>query len=70
MIKGIKPTITNIVCTSNFRCTLNIKDIALKVKNQIIKYDKIRNEIILQIKNPKTTARIFASGKMLCLGAK
>ena len=54
---GNKPSITNIVSTSNLGCTLNIKVIALKVKNQIVKYNKIRNEVILQLKNPKTIFR-------------
>nr|CAG8482737.1 13238_t:CDS:2 [Entrophospora candida] len=55
-VTGIVPTLQNIVATVNLDCRLDLKTIALHARNA--EY------------NPKTTALIFASGKMVVTGAK
>ena len=63
------PKLQNIVSTANLRCTLILRDIALKAKNA--EYNPKRfAAVIMRIKEPKTTALIFASGKMVCTGAR
>jgi transcription initiation factor TFIID TATA-box-binding protein len=50
-------------------CKLDLKKIALKARNA--EYNPRRfAAVIIRIRDPKTTALIFASGKMVCTGAK
>jgi len=66
---GIIPTLQNIVSTVNLGCPLDLKKIALKARNA--EYNPKRfAAVIMRIREPKTTALIFASGKMVCTGAK
>ncbi|XP_010528732.1 PREDICTED: TATA-box-binding protein 1-like [Tarenaya hassleriana] len=66
---GIVPIIQNIVSTVNLDCRLDLKTIALKARNA--EYNPNRfDAVIMRIKEPKTTALIFISGKMVCTGAK
>lgn len=66
---GIIPTLQNIVSTVNLDCKLDLKTIALKARNA--EYNPKRfAAVIMRIREPKTTALIFASGKMVCTGAK
>ncbi|KAJ0960110.1 hypothetical protein J5N97_000113 [Dioscorea zingiberensis] len=66
---GIIPTLQNVVSTVNLGCTLNLKSIALKARNA--EYNPKRfAAVVMRIREPKTTALIFASGKMVCTGAK
>lgn len=66
---GITPIIQNVVATVNLGCKLRLKDIALKAKNS--EYNPKRfAAVIMRIREPKTTALIFASGKMVITGAK
>uniref|UniRef100_A0A4W3H063 TATA box binding protein n=1 Tax=Callorhinchus milii TaxID=7868 RepID=A0A4W3H063_CALMI len=59
---GIVPQLQNIVSTVNLGCKLDLKTIALRARNA--EYNpKVRI-------NPRTTALIFSSGKMVCTGAK
>ena len=63
------PKLQNIVSTVNLKCALELKTIALKAKNS--EYNPKRfAAVIMRIKEPKTTALIFASGKMVCTGAR
>ena len=63
------PFIENIVSTANFGCHLNLREIALQAKNA--EYNPRRfSAVIMKIKEPKTTALIFSTGKIVCLGAK
>ncbi|KAI9074121.1 hypothetical protein K1719_043892 [Acacia pycnantha] len=63
---GIVPTLQNIVSTVNLDCKLNLKDIALHARNA--EYNPKRfAAVIMRIREPKTTALIFASGKMYAL---
>ncbi|OEL30067.1 TATA-box-binding protein 2 [Dichanthelium oligosanthes] len=66
---GIVPTLQNIVSTVNLDCKLDLKAIALQGRNA--EYNPKRfAAVIMRIREPKTTALIFASGKMVCTGAK
>jgi transcription initiation factor TFIID TATA-box-binding protein len=66
---GIQPKLQNIVSTANFRCELDLREIALQAKNA--EYNPKRfAAVIMRIREPKTTALIFASGKMVCTGAR
>jgi hypothetical protein len=62
---GIVPTLQNIVSTVNLDCKLDLKAIALQARNA--EYNPKRfAAVIMRIREPKTTALIFASGKMVC----
>ena len=61
--------IRNIVSTVNLNCVLKLKEIALHARNA--EYNPRRfAAVIMRLREPKTTALIFASGKMVCTGAK
>ncbi|KAG6751902.1 hypothetical protein POTOM_044115 [Populus tomentosa] len=61
---GIIPTLQNIVSTVNLDCKLELKQIALQARNA--EYNPKRfAAVIMRIREPKTTALIFASGKMV-----
>ena len=61
--------IRNIVSTVNLDCPLNLKDIALQARNA--EYNPRRfAAVVMRLRKPKTTALVFASGKMVCTGAK
>lgn len=63
------PYITNITGTSNLNCTLNLRNIAMKIANA--EYNpKEMNSLRIKLKNPKSHANIFANGKIVCLGVK
>ena len=66
---GIVPTLQNIVATVNLDCKLDLKTIALHARNA--EYNPKRfAAVIMRIRDPKTTALLFASGKMVVTGAK
>jgi len=66
---GIVPTLQNIVATVNLDCRLDLKTIALHARNA--EYNPKRfAAVIMRIREPKTTALIFSSGKMVVTGAK
>jgi TATA-box binding protein (TBP) (component of TFIID and TFIIIB) len=59
----------NIVATVNLECRLDLKTIALHARNA--EYNPKRfAAVVMRIREPKTTALIFASGKMVVTGAK
>eukprot|EP00088_Acartia_fossae_P070751 TRINITY_DN9556_c0_g1_i1.p1 TRINITY_DN9556_c0_g1~~TRINITY_DN9556_c0_g1_i1.p1 ORF type:complete len:324 (+),score=86.30 TRINITY_DN9556_c0_g1_i1:53-1024(+) len=65
----IVPQLQNIVSTVNMGCTLDLKKIALSARNA--EYNPRRfAAVIMRIRDPRTTALIFRSGKMVCTGAK
>lgn len=65
----IVPNLQNIVSTVNLACRLDLKLIALQARNA--EYNpKHFSAAIMRIREPKTTALIFASGKMVITGAK
>ncbi|KAJ8484317.1 hypothetical protein OPV22_016802 [Ensete ventricosum] len=66
---GVVFTIQNVVSTVNMDCKLDLKTIALLARNS--EYNPKRfAAIIMRIREPKTTALMFASGQMVCTGAK
>ena len=66
---NMAPKLQNIVSTVNLKCLLNLREIALKAKNA--EYNPKRfAAVIMRIREPKTTSLIFASGKMVCTGAR
>lgn len=55
--------------TVNLNCKLELKRIALHARNA--EYNPKRfAAVIMRIREPRTTALIFSSGKMVCTGAK
>ncbi|OMO59597.1 TATA-box binding protein [Corchorus olitorius] len=63
------PTIENVVSSVDLGCALDLKAIALRARN--IEYDPQRfAALMMRVKEPKTTALIFATGKLVCTGAK
>lgn len=57
------------VATVNLGCKLDLKQIALHARNS--EYNPKRfAAVIMRIREPKTTALVFASGKMVCTGAR
>ncbi|XP_066178378.1 TATA box-binding protein-like 2 [Sylvia atricapilla] len=66
---GIVPQLQNIVSTVNLACKLDLKNIALHARNA--EYNPKRfAAVIMRIREPRTTALIFSSGKIVCTGAK
>lgn len=66
---GVIPILQNVVATVNLNCKLDLKNIALHARNA--EYNPKRfAAVIMRIRDPKTTALIFASGKMVVTGAK
>jgi len=64
-----EPRLENIVSTVNLDCELDLRKIALHAKNA--EYNPKRfAAVIMRIREPRTTALIFRSGKMVCTGAK
>lgn len=57
------------VATVNLECKLDLKNIALHARNA--EYNPKRfAAVIMRIREPKSTALIFHSGKMVCTGTK
>lgn len=66
---GIVPVIQNVVATTNLGVQLDLKRIALRARNA--EYNPKRfAAVIMRIRDPKTTALIFSSGKIVVTGAK
>jgi len=63
------PQLQNIVATVNLGITLDLKKIAMQARNA--EYNPKRfAAVIMRIRDPRTTALIFSTGKMVCTGAK
>jgi len=64
-----RPTLQNLVATCNLAVELDLKTIALHARNT--EYNPKRfSACIMRIREPKTTALIFRSGKVVVTGAK
>nr|AED87006.1 tata box binding protein [Sterkiella histriomuscorum] len=64
-----QPILQNIVSTANLGMKLDLRKIALNCRNA--EYNPRRfAAVIMRIREPKTTALIFSSGKMVRTGAK
>jgi transcription initiation factor TFIID TATA-box-binding protein len=63
------PHIHNVVSTIDVGCPLNLQTVAIGARNA--EYNPKRfSGVILRIRDPKTTALIFSTGKIICAGAK
>ncbi|KAH9380328.1 hypothetical protein HPB48_016112 [Haemaphysalis longicornis] len=59
----------NIVSTMNLCCTLDLRKMALQARNA--EYNPRRfAAVIMRIREPRTTALLFRSGKVVCTGAR
>lgn len=66
---GIVPDLQNIVSTFSVGCELELKQIAMRARNA--EYNPRRfAAVIMRIRDPKTTALVFSSGKLVVTGAK
>ncbi|XP_075533834.1 uncharacterized protein LOC142566828 [Dermacentor variabilis] len=66
---GIVPQLQNIVATVNLCCPLDLRQIALRARNA--EYNPRRfAAVIMRIREPRTTALLFRSGKIVCTGAR
>ena len=63
------PVVHNVVATASLGMKLELKTIAMKANNAEYKPKRF-SAVILRIRDPKTTALVFASGKMVLTGAK
>ncbi len=63
------PPPRNVVSTVNLDCRVDLKTIALRARNA--EYNPKRfSAVIMRIRDPKATALIFATGKMVVTGAR
>ena len=63
------PAFSNIVATADIECQLDLKSVALHLRNA--EYNPKRFPAVsIRIRDPKTTALIFKSGKMVVTGAR
>ena len=61
--------VRNIIATTDFGCRLKLMDINLSIPET--KYNRSKfSGLTLWIENPKATAQIFSTGKIVCLGTK
>ncbi|XP_037072855.1 TATA-box-binding protein-like [Pollicipes pollicipes] len=66
---AIIPQMQNVVSTVNMLCALDLKQIAVRARNA--EYNPKRfAAVIMRIREPRTTALVFASGKMVVTGAR
>ncbi len=69
MDPGFVPQVQNIMSTVSLGCRLDLNQIALNARNA--EYNPKRfAAVIMCIREPRTTALIFSSGKIVCTGAK
>ena len=68
-VEELEPKINNIITSVNLGSNLNLKDIALKIKNAEYNSNK-SSTITLKSKGTKITLTLFSNGKMICSGAK
>ena len=61
--------IVNLVITSDLKHKLNLENITSSLSNTEYNPEQFPG-LVMRIKNPKTSALLFSSGKMVCTGAK
>jgi transcription initiation factor TFIID TATA-box-binding protein len=66
---GIVPVLQNIVSTVNLGCTLDLRKIALGARNAEFNPRRF-SAVVMRIREPKTTALIFHTGKVVVTGAR
>lgn len=66
---GVEPVVQNVVATVNLCLKLDLKNIAMRARNA--EYNPKRfAAVIMRIRDPKTTALIFSTGKLVITGAR
>jgi len=60
--------INNVFCTFNLQCPLDLKDIMNRSYN--VEMKKNREYINMQLKHPRAMAKIWPSGRIVCIGTK
>lgn len=68
--KQMNPEIQNVVSSINLKNEVNLKKLAMNTQNIEYNPTKWSPAAIMRIKNPKATALVFRSGKLICIGAK
>ncbi|EGD77586.1 hypothetical protein PTSG_08683 [Salpingoeca rosetta] len=69
LVQTGRPEVVNIVATVNLATHLDLKHITLSVRNA--EYSPKRfSAVVMRIRSPRTTALVFATGKLICTGAK
>lgn len=63
------PVIHNMVATASLGMKLDLKSIATRANNAEFNPKRF-SAVVLRIRDPKTTAMVFSSGKMVLTGAK
>ncbi|KAI5055695.1 hypothetical protein GOP47_0029216 [Adiantum capillus-veneris] len=66
---GLTPSINNVVSTASVGRKLDLKQIVLMARNAEFNPRRF-SAVIMRIREPKATASIFSTGKMVCVGAK
>ena len=61
--------IQNIVASANLQSTLNLEAVALELEDTEYEPEQFPG-LVFKLKDPKTAALIFSSGKLVCTGAK
>ena len=64
-----KPVIHNVVATANLGCELDLKQIAMTARNAEFNPRRFA-AVIMRIREPKSTALVFKSGKLVVTGTK
>ncbi|XP_042905478.1 TATA box-binding protein-like 1 [Parasteatoda tepidariorum] len=59
--------VNNVVATFNTKCHLNLRQIALNGSN--VEYIRDMQVVVMKFRNPKITAKVYSSGKVICTGA-
>ena len=63
------PTITNLVATTNVGTSIDLRVLAQSCRNA--EYNPKRfSAVVMKIREPRTTALVFSTGKMVITGAK
>jgi len=63
----LKIEINNVVAVFSVRCHLDLKDVAMRCVNVVYRGDKC--VVVMKLRNPWVTCRIWSSGKITCTGA-
>ena len=65
----IVPIVTNVVCTANVGCDLDLDKIAKWARNAEFNKKQFLS-VVMKIREPKATALIHSNGELVCLGTR
>uniref|UniRef100_T1IML2 TATA-box-binding protein n=1 Tax=Strigamia maritima TaxID=126957 RepID=T1IML2_STRMM len=65
----IVPQVENVIATVNLCCKLDLKHIVSHARNAEYNPKKF-SAVVMRIREPKSTALLYSSGKMICIGVK